>query len=164
MNIPARIGIVGLIVAGWVVAEGRVLKTTRRQGDSNVERAEPQVSLRRDTIVAPHTDQLVRLSGYDKPLNASREVIFATNNCSDTIVGMTMTVSYYDLSDRLLHRRAYSSSVALPPGETRRLEMPTWDTNRSYYYKKSRRPRTSATPYDVAVRVDTIFRAIRNDD
>lgn len=101
---------------------------------------------------------MVRFSGYDKALRASRETVFLSNLMSDsTVEAVWFTVTYLDSSARELHRRSVRARVCVPPGATRRLDFPTWDTQRSFYFSGSRPPRTPAIPYTVTLSPDTLL-------
>ena len=106
-----------------------------------------------DTITAG-LDNIVRLSGYDKPISASRETLHATNlSDSLTITGMTLEISYLDNAGRELHRRTVMLHNTIHSATTELVSFPTWDLQRSFYYRLSVAPRRQATPYDVKVTI-----------
>ncbi len=111
-----------------------------------------------DTIVAPepHT---VDINGYDKPLRSRREVFFVTNNSADTLQALSYTITYYDTKRRMLHKASHHSAVEIPAGETRQVSIKSWDPQFNFYYMRSVVPAraSQATPYEVAIAVDTIF-------
>ena len=83
-----------------------------------------------DTVTAG-IEKTVTVSGYEKPLRASKETVLVTNRDS------VRTVTVYPLVE---------------PGETRLVTFPTWDVNRLFYYHFNQ-PRTNsqATPYTVSI-------------
>lgn len=111
-----------------------------------------------ECVVAAAAHEVV-LSGYDKPLRSRRESVFATNADSlRTVCQIWLTATYYDLSDRMLHRRSASVDCTLPPRQTRRLEMPSWDTQCSFYYYLSEPPvRAAGIPYKVTLAIDSLL-------
>ena len=110
-----------------------------------------------DTITAG-LDNIVRLSGYDKPISASRETLHATNlSDSLTITGMTLEIFYLDNAGRELHRRTVMLHNTIHPATTELVSFPTWDLQRSFYYRRSVAPRRQATPYDVKVTILNII-------
>ena len=110
-----------------------------------------------DTLRTPASD-VITLSGYDKPLQSSYEAFLLTNHTSNHAERVALTITYYDLSGRQLHERSDTLPVAVPPGETRLMKISTWDTQRSYYYHKGKRPRTAhVTPYSIRARVDFVL-------
>jgi hypothetical protein len=50
-----------------------------------------------------------------------------------------------------------NTSFVIPPHSTRRLDIPSWDKQKSYYYIKGKQPRTSATPYSITIHPDTLL-------
>lgn len=110
-----------------------------------------------DTVYAPSRD-IVKLSGYDKPLHTNRETILLSNDTPDTIRGLALTITYTDMQGRQLHERTDTLRAEIPSGSTRMLNISTWDTQYSYYYNRSRIPRTAnVTPYDVSCRIRFIL-------
>lgn len=104
------------------------------------------------------TGNEVGLSGYEKTLRATRETVFVSNLSDNLeIGGIIFTVTYLDSSGRILHRRRVEAHPAIPAGETRRIDFPTWDRQMTFYYKGSPRPRVSSIPYDVTITADTLL-------
>lgn len=102
-----------------------------------------------DTIVAP-PDSLVRLSGYDKPLRSSVETVLVTNGFDRTMLQLSVTLTYSDISGRQLHEREVELRPVIPPGATRAVRFKSWDAQKSYYYYLGQKPRVDAvTPYTV---------------
>lgn len=109
-----------------------------------------------DTI--PCRQGMVSFSGYDKALRSSKETVFVTNLMADTTVEeLRFTITYLDSSRRELHRLSRRVRASVPPGATRRIDFPSWDTQRSFYYHLSPPPRTSAIPYSVTITPDTLL-------
>lgn len=110
-----------------------------------------------DTLFHPAND-IITLSGYDKPLTSAYEAFLLTNRAQARAERLALTITYYDLSGRQLHERSDTLPVAVPAGETRLVKIPTWDSQRSYYYHKGKRPRTAnVTPYSIRARVDFVL-------
>ncbi len=108
-----------------------------------------------DTLL--NTDNLLYICGYEKALRSSRETIFIHNPTDSVIDHISLTIQYLDTSGRMIHKRSLSHDVDIPPKETRRYDIPSWDTQKSYYYIQGDRPRKTATPYDVSIATDTII-------
>lgn len=113
-----------------------------------------KVEVVNDTIDAPSRDSLA-LAGFEKPLRSVRESLFVTNRSARPVTALEIEVSYYDMHGNLLHRLERTVDVALPSGETRRIEFPSFDRQQLFYYHRSPLPRgaVKATPFDVKVRV-----------
>lgn len=101
----------------------------------------------------------VCLSGFDKPLRSRKETFFATNTGSRTIIRMAITLDYFDLAGRQLHSRHLPVGSTIEPGQTRSISIPSWDIQQSFYYTLSEKPKRveQATPFNVAITVDTLF-------
>lgn len=105
-----------------------------------------------DTIFTPEG---IILSGYDKPLTASREAMLVTNRTDSEITGLHLIINYLDLSGRELHSAGVTIDTPIPAGATRRVTFPSWDSQKSYYYHLGKKPRTAhVTPYTVRCTVD----------
>lgn len=141
-----------------ILAEAQ--RTTRR--GSNKAAAAVMQSVRQpaaDTIVAG-ADSCVRLSGFDKTLASRRESFFVSNLMdSADLVWLSMRIDYLDMSGRQLHQRRARVRCDVPPGQTRRVDIPAWDIQKVYYYHKSeprRRVMAAAAPFDISITVDSI--------
>lgn len=113
-----------------------------------------------DTVAYTESTSVpVRLSGFDKALSSHRESFFVENKLdSADIVWLSLTIDYLDTSGRQLHRRRARFRCDIPAGETRRIDIPTWDKQGVYYYRKSeprRRVQASAAPFEVSISVDS---------
>lgn len=108
-----------------------------------------------DTIVAD--SGVVRFSGYEKTLRSNRETFFVTSLVDREIAAVGFRISYFDSSGRLLHKVSHRKYVAIPPGETRRIDIPSWDKQFTFYYAGSPVPRVSAIPYNITISSDTVI-------
>lgn len=110
-----------------------------------------------DSVVGLSADSLVTFSGYEKTLRASRETLFITSHADRPICRISFTISYFDNIGRMLHSRRQDMSVDVPSGETRRIDFPTWDTQRTTYFSGGPRPRNGGIPYTVSISNPTIY-------
>lgn len=112
-----------------------------------------------DTVRDRHITDSVTVAGFDKPLRSVRESMFVTNRTPDSITGLGIEISYYDTQHRLLHRADHTVSCDIPAGETRRIEVRSFDRAGSFHYRLSPLPRgtRAATPFDATVRVTYIL-------
>lgn len=95
--------------------------------------------------------------GFDKTVNSNKESLFVVNGLdSCDVVGMTLDVTYLDMKGRQLHRRDVERDCDIPSGETRRIDFPTWDTQKAFYYHKSSAPKKQATPFNVKVSLKSL--------
>ena len=110
-----------------------------------------------DTVRGAALDS-VRVAGFEKALRSTRESMFVTNGTARDISGLGIDISYYDTRRRLLHRASHTVAADIPAGETRRVEVPSFDRGGAFYYRLSALPRGArqATPFDVHTRVTYI--------
>lgn len=108
--------------------------------------------------ILPGDSVALELRGYDKPLRSSRECFFAINADSIySVESIYLTITYYDMDERMLHRRAVHIQQEVPAGQTRQLSIPSWDRQHSFYYYRSETPRrASGTPYRVTISTDSL--------
>ncbi len=95
-------------------------------------------------------------TGYDKPLTSARETWIVQNNTDAAIRSMRVEITYLTPEGKLLHKREADVKSAVPAGETRMVEVKSFDSQKSFYYYKSQAPRRSATPYMVKIRIVSI--------
>lgn len=149
------------VMAATVSVQGespRSVRTIRKTAKIDKKRyAAKEVSGQlADTIV--DFGNAVRVSGYDKPLRSTYETALFSNTGSRRVERASMRLTYKDMKGRMLHTCTKCVDVWVEPGETGMVKWKSWDVQQSYYYHRSRKPRiTSATPYDVECRVDTLF-------
>lgn len=101
----------------------------------------------------------LQVSGFEKPLRAMRESMFVTNTSPDTVTGFGIEITYTDTRGRQLHKAAHDVAEEIPAGETRRVEVRSFDRSGLFHYRLSPAPRRAAqaTPFDVRVRVTYIL-------
>lgn len=93
---------------------------------------------------------MVKFAGYDKEINSSKESFILINNSNNIITGYEVKIDYLDSHGRMLHSRNIRESGIVPPGETRRFDIKSWDTQHTYYYYLGNEPKKVATPYQVS--------------
>lgn len=93
----------------------------------------------------------VSFAGYDKEINSNTESFIIINPTDLTITGYEVRIDYLDLQDRMLHSRVVSKSCDVPPGETRKEDIKSWDIQHTYYYHLGNEPKKVATPYKVSL-------------
>lgn len=95
----------------------------------------------------------IRFYGFDKTVGASKESFFITNGTDSTLTALTVEITYFDMQRRQLHQGSYPLECEIPGGETRRVDIKSWDTQKSFYFHQSAKPRRQATPFDVTIRL-----------
>lgn len=90
-------------------------------------------------------------SGYDKQATSTIESFLLTNKSGYDISGIKVRIYYKDMKGRMLHSRDVSKKCNVRSGETQKLDVSTWDKQKSYYYYLSNEPRRVSTPYQVDI-------------
>lgn len=112
-----------------------------------------------DTVAATADSLLFQFSGYEKTLRSSKESFFITNRSDSTVNRLAIEITYKDIKGRPLDTRQVEFDVYLPAGETRRVDLSSWDKQNVFYYHRSPMPRsTRATPYRVNIRMKAAMR------
>lgn len=96
-------------------------------------------------------------SGYDKEINSSHESFILVNPSEEVITGFEVTIDYLDLKGRMLHSRDLKEACEVPPGESRRIDVRSWDRQHAYYYYLGNEPRKVATPFMVKFRIKSLW-------
>lgn len=103
-----------------------------------------------DTVVA--TAGQITVSGYDKPLRSYGESFFVTNATRQRLSAVILDIQYLDLQGRQLHNRRATVAADIPAGETRRVDISSWDKRQTFYYHLGPKPRTrGVTPFTVRI-------------
>ena len=114
-----------------------------------------------DTVASPDS---VKVAGFEKQLRSTRESMFVTNHTARPIEWMELEVAYLDMKDRMLHKATHEVEVEIPAGETRMIDIPTFDRQQLFYYYKtgvSSRAK-QATPFKVAVKVRRVCHPVND--
>ncbi len=101
----------------------------------------------------PGTD-LLGFSGFDKALTSNKESFFVTNRSKDILTEFTVQIIYRNIQGEMLHSRTVSVPVEIPPAETRRIDIASWDSQKQFYYHRTMPvPKRQATPFTVTVKL-----------
>mgnify|MGYP001245759948 FL=1 len=95
-----------------------------------------------------YTISQIAFSGFDKPGASSMESFFITNHTDRTMSGVSLYIEYLTPDGRQLHKRYVKLDCNIPAGETRKCDIKSWDTQRSFHYELSRASRRSS-PFSV---------------
>lgn len=93
----------------------------------------------------------IRFVGYDKSINATKESVHVVNGSGFRLKGLALRITYLDMQGRMLHTRALVQVCDIPDKETRKIDFPTWDKQKSFYYHLGPEPRKVASPYNVRI-------------
>lgn len=143
---------IALLASLQVPVEART-RTTRQHLTTDAVVLDRIVNTAADT--ATQVDQnAVTLRGFNKRASDSKESFFVTNNLKHRISAIRLLMRYSTLDGSMLHERTVTVPVTLAPGETQLVSIKTFDVQRLFYYHGGPKPRKSATPFKVAVRLE----------
>lgn len=117
-------------------------------------------NLHTDSIISAESDSIlffkkiqpkIRFYGFDKTVGSSIESFFISNNLDSDVERMEVSITYYDMKGRQLHKRATGIDCIIPAGETMRTDIKSWDTQKSFYFYQSVMPKRQSTPFDVKI-------------
>lgn len=154
---PCRIAFFSilLILSGLIAAEAATpfTKPVRGRGPKK-EKPATALEAVADTIWSPSPDS-VAVAGFEKTLRSNRESMYISNRSASSISELAVTITYYDMDGRMLHKTSHVVAEVIPSGETRLVDVPSFDRQGLYYYHLSPVPTraTRATPFRVAVEV-----------
>lgn len=153
-----------LIIIGFLFIipsiEARKIKTKHSIPKTSGKTYLANTSEPSDSIISLTTDSLtfvekilpsIRFYGFDKTVGSSLESFFISNNLDDEIRGMDIQITYFDMQGRQLHKRNAHIDIIIPPHETMRTDIKSWDTQKSFYFHQSTKPKRQATPFDVKI-------------
>lgn len=103
-----------------------------------------------------HLDS-VRFSGFDKPSSGTKETFLLTNRNRLTLTGLSVEITYQNPDGRQIHARILTIPCSIPPFETRKLDVRSFDTQGAYHYVHSSAGRSGAAPFTVTLRPLTLF-------
>lgn len=95
----------------------------------------------------------VTLKGFSKRASDSKESFFITNNTKHRMSAVRLLLRYTTMQGELLTQRTVTVPVNLKPGETKLVEVKSFDVQRLFYYYAGPQPRKQATPFKVAFRL-----------
>lgn len=95
----------------------------------------------------------VTLKGFSKRASDSKESFFITNNTKHRMSAVRLLLRYTTMKGELLTQRTVTVQVNLKPGETKLVEVKSFDVQRLFYYYAGPQPRKQATPFQVAFRL-----------
>lgn len=98
----------------------------------------------------------IRFYGFDKTVGSSFESFFIINGLDSVIDAMVVTITYFDMKGRQLHKNNVKIDCQIPPHQTLRTDIKSWDTQKSFYFHQSVKPKRQATPFDVKIELQGI--------
>ncbi|MDE7115813.1 MAG: hypothetical protein K2O56_05240 [Muribaculaceae bacterium] len=108
-----------------------------------------------------YTLNQIVFTGFDKNQNNSKESFFIINKTDRELTGVSLYIEYITPDRRQLHKRFLKLTCSIPAGETRKADIQSWDTQKSFYYYKSNPSKRKGNPFDV--KFDVIAYYLRAD-
>lgn len=131
------------------VIHARKIKNTLKIEKNSVLKNEKTIEEEGKEVALSDTTLHITFSGYDKEPNSSKESFIISNFTDDTITNFEVKIVYTDMKGRMFHSRTIKENCDIPPSESRRFDIKTWDTQHTYYYHLGNEPKKVATPFDV---------------
>ena len=141
-----------LLCAATVEGRTRTTRKNLRSVEVPVVALESSDGLLPDSL-ADIDPNAVTLKGYSKRASDSKESFFITNNTTHRMSAVRLLLRYTTMNGEMLTQRPVTVSVSLKPGETKLVEIKSFDVQRLFYYYAGPQPRKSATPFQVSFRL-----------
>lgn len=130
---------------------------TGKHNSYAVSKTAEQVQKVDTALVEEFANKYIILAGFDKTVESAYESLFLSNNSNDTLTSISLNIRYSMPDGRALTASDHTIDCTIPPHETRQISFPSWDKQKSFYYKNSRHPaRRQATPFTVNIKVTGI--------
>ncbi len=151
------VGVMLMSGAAGVEARRNRLTLKNKSESTTVSRPwERTISCETDSVEFGSLRKDIVFSGYDKSISSANERWFVQNKTVCRIRSLNVEISYYTPEGRLLHRREVTLHTDIPPGETRIVEVKSFDRQKNFYYHKSALPKRGGIPFDVKIRLLSI--------
>lgn len=148
-------------------AEARKIKTKHTIPKVSVKDFEAEAARysEKENVISMESDSItfsdrilpgIRFYGFDKTVGSSIESFFISNGLEETLAGVEVEITYLDMKGRQLHKRSVKIDCDIPAGETKRTDVKSWDTQKSFYFHQSVKPKRQATPFDVRLSLISI--------
>ena len=95
--------------------------------------------------------------GYDKKTNSAIETFFISNNSHRGVKGIELQITYVGSNGEDIHKRKVDISESIPAGETRKIDIQSWDKQKSFHYKGSAAGKNGSAPYSVRFKVISLI-------
>ncbi len=93
--------------------------------------------------------QDIIFSGFDKKLSSDNESFFITNKTDRVLTAIELEIEYLTPDGRQLDKKFHDLRCNIPAGETRKIDIKTWDKQHSFYYHKTPPARGGGSPFTV---------------
>ena len=149
---PLLLVVVMLLCINTIDARTRTTRKNLKSVEVPVASLEADDGLLPDSL-AQLDPNAVSLKGYSKRASDAKESFFITNNTNHRMSAVRLLLRYNTMNGELLTQRQVNVPVSLKPGETKLVEVKSFDVQRLFYFYAGPKPRKQATPFKVAYRL-----------
>lgn len=137
-----------------IKTKNAVPKTTSKTQGPDKSGETKIISMESDSIdFCQRVEPGIRFFGFDKTVGSNNESFFIINGLDTGIRELEIEITYIDMKGRQLHKRKARIDCDIPARDTKRTDIKSWDTQKSFYFHQSAKPRRQATPFDVKIRL-----------
>ena len=87
------------------------------------------------------TDEAVTMVSYEQRWIDTRGTLALKNNTEEEIRNLRFQITYLDMSGNPIDYKDFEKEISIAPGMTKKLDIPSYEYDRSYhYYKSENRP------------------------
>ena len=144
--------VLATLIAGTVDARTRTTRKNLRSLEVPVATLDTADGNLPDSIDGVNPGD-VTIKGFSKRASDTKESFFITNNTARRMSAVRLLLRYTTISGEALTERAVTIPVSLKPGETKLVEVKSFDVQRLFYYYAGPQSRKQATPFKVAYRL-----------
>ena len=116
-------------------------------------KARKQGSPQRDGESYEKIAEQLTFMAYDKRASADKETFFVDNGSALNLANIEVEISYFSESGKQIHRQKVELEGPFPARQTRKVDIRSWDTQKSFHYAKSAASKNGSTPYTVRFKV-----------
>lgn len=95
----------------------------------------------------------VNFMAYDKKASSDRETFFVDNGSDVDLSELEIEISYFNSAGKLIHKRTVNLTQEFPAKETRKVDIKSWDKQKSFHYINSVPSSKGSSPYTVRFRI-----------
>lgn len=156
--LASAIAAIGILLSAQL-ADARIIKAKLPSAqnsavDSRSHETSNNAVLQNDTSLNwKNIEKKIKFYGFDKTASATAESFFIVNDLDSILNGVEVEITYFDMKGRQLHRRICEVECMVAPHETMRIDIKSWDTQKSFYYHRSAKPKRQATPFEVNIKL-----------
>lgn len=98
-------------------------------------------------------------TAYDKKASSAKETFFVSNQSECPLSSIELEITYLSSSGRQIHKRKVELREPFPAKEMKKVDISSWDTQKSFHYVNSAPSAKGSTPYTVRFRLVSFGKA-----